>query len=269
MTGAVTPQTVAIAGHKGGIGKTTTAMALASALARGRSEPVLLVDLDPQGHSTLGLGLDVDDEHLRRRTVRELFLDGAALPLTAVEHQTAVLGLSIVPATIGLEAAAQVLYGRTMRHAVLREALEAATGRYTWVILDCPPSLGPLVENALTAADLVIVPCRMEARATDGLADLVEKLKRLRGHTFDSWRILRTMVDSHNKVANAAIESALHANYERWLLSTVIPKAEALNKAQIARLDIFSFDEASAGARAYVALAAEVQSWQGNTTARA
>jgi len=133
-------------------------------------------------------------------------------------------------------------------------------------VIDCPSSLGSLVENALTAADLVIVPCRMEARAIDGLADLVDILKVLRGRTFDAWRILRTVVDSHNRVANAAIEAALGSKYAEWLLETVIPKSEALNKAQIARMDIFSFDERATGALAYLALADEVARWQRNQT---
>lgn len=257
-------RTLAIAAHKGGVGKTTTAMATAAGFARRGRGQVLLVDLDPQGHSTLGLGLDVDDEHVRQHTVREL-LERDPLPLEAVVHRTAVPDLSIVPATIWLEATAQILYGRPMRHSVLYQALERAAGAFAWIIIDCPPSLGPLVENALVAADQVIVPCRMEARATDGLADLVDVLKVLRGRTFDDWRILRTVVDSHNRIANAAIEAALRSKYERALLETVIPKSEALNKAQIARADIFTFDAHSAGAEAYMALVEEVLRWRSST----
>jgi chromosome partitioning protein len=251
---------LAIAAHKGGVGKTTTAMALAAALARGGHGQVLLVDLDPQGHSTLGLGVDVDDEHVRQHTVRELF-ERDPLPLEAVVHQTGVSDLSIIPATIRLETTAQILYSRAMRHAVLQEALERAAGVFAWVVIDCPPSLGPLVENALVAADQVLVPCRMEARATDGLADLVDVLQVLRGRAFEDWRILRTVVDSHNKIANAAIESALRSKYDGALLETVIPKSEALNKAQIARTDIFAFDARSVGAEAYVALVEELLRW--------
>jgi chromosome partitioning protein len=267
VSAGLRPRTLAIAAHKGGVGKTTTAMALAAALARGSHGPVLLVDLDPQGHSTLGLGLDVDDEQVRQHTVREL-LEPEPLPLEAVVHQTQVPDLSIVPATIRLEATAQILYGRPMRHAVLCAALERAAGVFAWIVIDCPPSLGPLVENALVAADQVLVPCRMEARATDGLADLIDVLRVLRGRAFDAWRILRTVVDSHNKVANAAIEGALRSKYDGELLETVIPKSEALNKAQIARMDIFAFDARSAGAEAYVALVEEIRRWQGSSTAR-
>ena len=264
MSAGLRPRTLAIAAHKGGVGKTTTAMAVAAALARGGHGDVLLVDLDPQGHSTLGLGLDVDQEHLRRHTVREL-LDRDPLPLEAVVHASGVTGLSIVPATIELEATAQVLYGRPMRHAVLRETLEGEAGVFAWIVIDCPPSLGPLVENALIAADQVIVPCRMEARATDGLADLVDVLRVLRGRAFENWRILRTVVDSHNRIANAAIEGALRSKYDPALLETAIPKSEALNKAQIARMDIFAFDARSAGAEAYLSLVQELLGWPSST----
>jgi chromosome partitioning protein len=261
MSMGLRPRTLAIAAHKGGVGKTTSAMVIAAALARGGHGAVLLVDLDPQGHSTLGLGVDVDQEHVQRHTVREL-LERDPLPLEAVVHKTAVPDLSIVPATIRLEATAQILYGRAMRHAVLCHALERAAGVFAWIVVDCPPSLGPLVENALVAADQVIVPCRMEARATDGLADLVDVLRVLRGGAFDEWRILRTVVDSHNKIANAAIEGALRSKYDGALFETVIPKSEALNKAQIARTDIFACDPRSAGAEAYVALVEEIRAWQ-------
>ena len=268
-TGPVTPPDVppvtiiACACHKGGVGKTTTTMGLTAALVRGGFGPALLVDLDPQGHSTLGLAVSVGDED---RSVRDLLKARDRLGLERVTHHTQVPGLDIVPATIGLEMEAQTLYGRPMRHALLRDALEGAAAAlgYRWVVIDCPPSLGSLVENALTAADLVIVPCRMEARALDGLADLVDILKVLRGRTFEAWRILRTLVDSHNKIANAAIEAALRSTYAAWLLETVIPKSEALNKAQIARMDIFSFDERATGAAAYLALAEEVVRWQEN-----
>lgn len=264
-------RTIAVAAHKGGVGKTTTAMALAAALAKhAGGAAVTLVDLDPQGHSTLGLGLELGED--ADRTTLDVFLEREAVPirelLQPVPH---VPNLTIVPATIRLELAAARLYGRAMRHAVLRDAIdESVLEREEWFVLDCPPSLGPLVENALFAADLVIVPCRMEARATDGLADLLDVLRVLRGRTFDEWRILRTVVDPRKSTTNAAIEAALRSRYTGYVLRTVIPVSEPLNKAQIERRDIFSYAPTSSGAEAYTALLEEVlELWAAAANARA
>ena len=128
---------------------------------------------------------------------------------------------------------------------------------YEYIIIDCPPSLGALTETGIAAADLIIVPCQMEARAADGLVDLLEIISILKGDEFDAWRILFTKVDSRKSTTNQAIMGAL----ERWkdkTFHTVIPQSEPLNQAQIARTDIFSFDGKCKGAVAYQALTAEV-----------
>jgi chromosome partitioning protein len=247
---------VAIAAHKGGVGKTTTAMALAAGLAQFYKQKVLLVDLDPQGHSTMGIGFDVDEAGVAA-TVRDLFLEEPA-ELHQCVYATTVPGLWMVPATIRLERVAQLMVGRPMRHARLEAVFAAAA--FDWIVVDCPPSLGPLVENALYAADLVIVPCRMEARATDGLVDLLEVLQVVRPG-FEEWRVLRTQRDARASVTNAAIDAALEP-FEQRLLATVIPRNEALNQAQIAREVIYQFEAHSAGATAYEALAGEVLAWQ-------
>jgi chromosome partitioning protein len=261
------PRVVAVAAHKGGVGKTTTALSLAAAFARGGRGSTLLIDLDPQAHCTIGLGLELEGED-RHRTVRELLDRRRPASLHQVVFPTSVPNLQLLPASIALEAAAQALVGQTMRHAVLNDALAAAVGTFAWIVIDCPPSLGPLVENALWTADLIIIPCRMEARATDGLQDLVDMLRLLRGRAFDEWRILRTAVDSHNKVANEAIGKALTEHYPAWMLKTFIPRSEALNKSQIARVDIYEFDRDSAGALAYFALAVEVEEWHNASYAK-
>jgi chromosome partitioning protein len=249
------PVSIAVATQKGGTGKTTTAMALSAALARA-GERVLLVDLDPQGHSTIGLGLDVDDEDVRARTVRELLSDDP-VPLRSVEHKTGVPNLSIVPATIRLERVAQWLYGAPARDRRLRGAFLQAEGRYQWIVMDCLPSLGPLVENALMAADAVLMPCKMEARATDGARDLLEVLQLLRPG-FTDWRILRNARDGRRAIANATAD-ALFAQYAAQLLETVIPQCDDLNHAQFKGVDIFTYAASSTGAMAYTRLAEEVR----------
>jgi len=252
------PVTVALCAHKGGVGKTTTTMALSAALARS-GDRVLLVDLDPQGHSTMGLGLDVDDDALRARTVKELLADDP-LPLAAVLHATGVPNLALVPATIPLERTAQWLVSAPARDRRLSRALAAAAGKFIWIVIDCPPSLGALTENALQAADAVVIPCRMEARATDGVRGLLEVLDSLRPGWANgsNWRILRNARDVRRKVSNDTAD-AMFAKYAGQLFATVIPQCDALNQAQFLGQDIFSFDGHCAGAIAYEQLAEDVR----------
>lgn len=243
---------VTVAAHKGGVGKTVTAMALASAYAR-TGAPTLLVDLDPQGHSTLGLGVDLDDRAL---TVRDAFID------PPVESARAIVGcmvpqLSVLPATIALERVTQWLYMRPRRETVLETALRPLRSVFRWVVVDCPPSLGALTEAGVHAADLVVVPCRMEARASDGLVDLLELVTLIKGEGFDAWRILQTQIDRRKSTTNAAVEAAL-APWASHRLEATIPQSEPLNQAQIARVDVFSFDPKCSGAIAYQALSVEI-----------
>jgi chromosome partitioning protein len=197
-------------------------MALSAALARA-GDQVLLVDLDPQGHSTMGLGLDVDDDDVQARTVREVLADHPR-PLAAVEHPTGRPNLSIVPATIRLERTAQWLVTAPARDRRLQRALAGAVGRYAWIVIDCPPSLGALTENALIAADAILVPCRMEARATDGVKGLLEMLDDLRPQwaTDRNWRILRNARDVRRRISNDLAEEMFN-KYTGHVLETVIP----------------------------------------------
>lgn len=254
---ASAPQTLAIAAHKGGVGKTTTALAVASALARS-GHLVVLVDLDPQGHTTKCLQVDPDDD---RPTVGDLFLEQPA-EIGQCTRPTTIERLAIAPATLRLARVVEWLYGPN-QHKRLKEALDPVAGAM-WIVIDCPPQLGPLVWNALEAADRVIIPARMEARATDGIADLLDTQRKIKGRAFDAWRILRTMRDPRDKTSNAATEAALQARYAAHLFATIIPKNDALNQAQIAKVDIFEFDPTCAGAKAYVELVNEVIAWRVN-----
>jgi chromosome partitioning protein len=242
------PEVVAVAAHKGGVGKTTTATALAAALARFRQASVLLVDLDPQGHSSVGLDVAVDPAW----TVRELLAERHPAPLARVCYATGVDRLAVVPATIGLERAA-----RGMLSVMLRRALAPAAGRFDWVILDCPPSLGSLVENALVAATRVLVPVRAEARGADGLVDLLDVLELLNEPARGACRILRTQRNESHSIANSLIEDALEPYRDR-VLQTIIPQCSDLNQAQAHRQDIFTYAPRSTGAAAYAQLAGEV-----------
>jgi chromosome partitioning protein len=244
--------TIAIATHKGGTGKTVTSMALAAALARS-GNATLLVDLDPQGHSTLGLGVDVGP---KQATLRELLAEPPR-PIADVVVRTTVPHLSIVPSNIRVERPAQALYMRPRREGVLRRALAQLQPAPTFVVIDCPPSLGPLTENGIAAANWILVPCQMEARAVDGLVDLLELVAILKGEAFADWRIVYTKIDTRKTVTNAAVQAALEP-YKAQTLETTIPQSEPLNQAQIERADIYSYAPDSKGAIAYRTLAHEV-----------
>ena len=244
--------TIAIATHKGGTGKTVTAMALGAAVARA-GKPCLLLDLDPQGHSTLGLGVDLDE---RAPTMREFFHE-PSVPLGHLIRETQVPGLHIVPSNIRLARVAQALYMRPRREEILTRGLQPLGPQYAFMVLDCPPALGVLTETALAAADLIIIPCQMEARAADGLVDLLEVISLIKGEAFDDWRILLTKMDSRKTTTNQAVMAAL-APWEQKICKTTIPQSEPLNQAQIERTDIFSFEPKSKGALAYKSFAKEI-----------
>lgn len=243
---------ISIAGHKGGIGKTVTAMALGASFAR-MGKTCLLADLDPQGHCTLGLGVEINEGE---PTLREFFSE-PPVPLSRLIRPTHVPGLSLVPSNIRLARVVQSLYMRPKREELLKKGLAPIKGQYDIILVDCPPSLGVLTETGIAAADLVIIPCQMEARAADGLVDLLEVVSIIKGEEFDHWRILLTRVDSRKSTTNHAVMAAL-APWEAKMFQTAIPQSEPLNQAQIERTDIFSFDAKSKGALAYEALATEV-----------
>ncbi len=245
-------RTIAIATHKGGTGKTVTAMALGAALARAGKQ-CLLIDLDPQGHSTLGLGVEIDDGEL---TIRELFSE-PPVPLSHLIREAHIPGLHIVPSTIRLARVAHSLYMRPKREEILTRGLRPVGSQYPFIVIDCPPSLGVLTETAIAAADLIIIPCQMEARAADGLVDLLEIISIIKGETFDDWRILLTKIDSRKTITNQAVMAAL-APWEQKIFKTLIPQSEPLNQAQIEQTDIFSFEPKSKGALAYEAFTKEI-----------
>lgn len=245
-------QTISIATHKGGTGKTVTSMALAAALARA-DKTCLLVDLDPQGHSTLGLGVEIGENE---PTLRELFTE-PPVPVARLIHKTHIPGLDVLPSDIRLARVAQALYMRPKREDLLRRGLAPVRSQYAFIIVDCPPSLSVLTETGIAAADLIIIPCQMEARAADGLVDLLEVVSIIKGESFDAWRILLTKVDIRKSTTNQAVMEALKPWQEK-ILKTLIPQSEPLNQAQIERTDIFTFDPKSKGAAAYEALTQEL-----------
>lgn len=275
---------LAVINQKGGTGKTTTAINLAAGLARrlvqrnlGEGGAVLLLDLDPQGHATSGLGLDVASD---QETMYHV-LTQSRKPLADIIVPTTWAGLDVAPSHIRLAVGAEQIYARPFRETLLAKALQplAAARRYTAVIIDCPPTLGVLTVNALCACDWILVPCQMSPYSLDGLADLFDSVETVRGMrpetgpdpaTAGSCRglkLLLTMYDKRNSVTNEAILAKL-APYQPLLLRTVIRRNEAINQAQMARQPIQEFDPKSPGAHDYQDLTAELAAiWENHQPA--
>lgn len=246
-------KTIAIATHKGGTGKTVTAMSLGASIARA-GKKTLLVDLDPQGHCSLGLGVEIENSDL---TLKDFFSEPLAFPLRRIIRTTHLDNLFIAPSTIRLAPVGQSLYMRTKREEVLRRGIAPIQKDYDFILIDCPPTLGVLAESGIEAANLIIIPCQMEARAADGLVDLLDLISALKGEDFEEYRILITKIDTRKTVTNEVIMTQL-AQWKDKFFETMIPLSEPLNQAQMERTDIFSFDPKGKGALAYEALAKEL-----------
>ncbi len=244
---------VAIANQKGGVGKTTTAINLAVALAAFDYE-TLLIDFDPQSNSTSGLGVDITKDHKNIYDV----LCGKS-PIEAAIHQTSVEWLDIVPTSHNLAGAEIELVSEFSRESVLKRALNNARSMYKFIIIDCPPSLGLLTINALNASDSVITPVQCEFYAMEGLAYFMNTVEKIRQALNPNLKIdggLITMYDSRINLANQ-VRGEIGKYYGERLYKTVIPRNVRLAEAPSFGQPIFIYDPSSRGALAYKELALE------------
>jgi len=244
----------AVVNQKGGVGKTTTSVNLAAALAQAQRR-VLLVDLDPQGNATMGSG--VDKRNLTR-TVYHVLLGLAELGNVRVPLERG--GYDLLPANRELAGAEIELVALESRETRLKNALERVAGEYEFVLIDCPPSLSLLTVNGLAAAQRVLIPMQCEYYALEGLSDLVGTIKRVRAHLNPQLEIaglLRTMYDPRNTLSQH-VSQQLEQHFGNKVYRTLVPRNVRLAEAPSYGVPAVLWDQASKGAQAYVALAAEI-----------
>ena len=244
---------LAIANQKGGVGKTTTAVNLATALAA-TGQAVLLLDLDPQGNASTGLGIDRNN---RGAGTYALLLDG--VPLAEVEQSTGILNLTIVPADQDLAGAEIELATTERREYRLRDALLRNAG-YHYVLIDCPPSLGLLTLNCLVAADAVLVPLQCEFFALEGISQLIRTIDRVKQTLNPTLRlqgIVLTMYDRRNNLSDLVAADA-RSFFGAQVYETMIPRNIRVSEAPSHGKPVLLYDYKSPGAQAYVRLAQEL-----------
>jgi chromosome partitioning protein len=245
---------LAVVNQKGGVGKTTTSVNLAAALAQA-GRRVLLVDLDPQGNATMGSGID---KRTAGPTVYHVLLGLSELPAARLRLERG--GFDLLPANRDLAGAEIELVGLDGRETRLKRALESVAHEYDFALIDCPPSLSLLTVNALTAAQRVLIPMQCEYYALEGLSDLVGTIKRVRANLNPELEIaglLRTMYDPRNTLS-LHVSQQLEAHFKDKVYRTLVPRNVRLAEAPSYGVPAVLWDAASKGAQAYLALADEI-----------
>lgn len=245
---------IAIANQKGGVGKTTTAVNLAACLAK-KGQKVLLIDCDPQGNATTGVGVE---KRRCEKTIYDVLINGEAMRDIIVK--TPFENLSLCPSNIDLSGAEIELISEMGREAKLKNALNMVKNDYDYILIDAPPSLGLITINVLTAAESVIVPIQCEYYALEGVAQLmntIRKVKQVMNPSLEIEGILMTMFDSRTNLSAQVVES-VKEYFPNKVYKTLIPRNIRLSEAPSFLKPIIYYDNTSKGAESYLDLADEV-----------
>lgn len=245
---------IAIANQKGGVGKTTTAVNLSACLAV-KNKKVLVIDIDPQGNTTSGLGVD---KNSIKSSIYDTIINELPIEDTLIETQ--INGLHLSPSNINLAGAEVELVPVISRETRLKYAIEDVKDRYDFIIIDCPPSLGLLTINSLTAAHTILVPIQCEYYALEGLSQLMNTVKMVQKHLNRTLRVegvVLTMFDGRTNLSIQVVEE-VKKYFGNKVYRTIIPRNVRLSEAPSYGLPIILYDNKSRGAECYMELAEEV-----------